>query len=246
MGPRWPHTPAALLIALALTLLLALTASAAAEQGATAQTLWVAGNYRAAYEAAAQEDTAAAQLLAARAATDLVIYGQPAGSGDEERAWLERAVEAAQRAQALAPTAAAPVVAEVRAKGELARRSGILQNLSSASELRRLFERALALEPEDADALVGFAMWHLEVSLRGVGWLYGAKQDAVLPLLERGVAAAPNQINLRVEYATALNALGETGAALEQLERALVLKPETAVDRAEAARAKALKESLAP
>ena len=109
-----------------------------------------------------------------------------------------------------------------------------------ATELKRLFEKALELNPQDADALVGFGMWHLELVEAGVGWLYGGKRDQVMPLVEAGVAAAPEQVNLRVEYATALRAFAQPELAREQLEAALALPARSAVDRAEQERARRL------
>jgi tetratricopeptide (TPR) repeat protein len=197
--------------------------------------LWHDGDFAAAYESAAPQQTLPLQLLAARSAIDQVVYVlAPAGADlPEQLVWLRRAVSAAEQAVRLDAGSAAAVMALARAKGEVARRSGVLQNLNVAGELKQLFDQALALEPNNPDALVGLAMWHLELVQAGVGWLYGGKRDAVLPLLEKGVAAAPEQINLRNEYATALLALGTAAQAEQQLRVALQLTPHTAVDRAE-------------
>ncbi len=227
---------------------LALAALLAAS-GALAQTpatLWQQGEFEAAYESASSAleggETAELQLLAARAAADQAVYVlAPNGSPlADQLTWLKRSVTAAERAVALAPDSAQAVVYLARARGEIARRSGILQNLNVAGDLKGLFDQALALDPNDADALVGLAMWHLELVENGVGWLYGGRRDQVLPLLEAGVAAAPQQVNLRLEYATALTSLGEPAKAREQLELALTLPATTAVDRAEQEKAKAL------
>lgn len=226
------------------TVALTLFAPPAAANSALA--LWLAGEYDAAYELAVNVDSWESQLLAARAATDFVIYG-PGGHGtpvEDERLWLTRAMSAAERAMALNPAAAQAVMALARAKGEVARRSGVLQNLGAAGELKRLFDLALRLDPQDADALVGLAMWHLELVENGVGWLYGGKREEVLPLIERGVASAPEQVNLRVEYATALAALGHTQAALEQLTVAVTLPANSATDAAEQVRAERLAATL--
>lgn len=197
----------------------------------------------AAYETAvADEGSAPAQSLAARAAADQAVYSLAAegASLEEQFEWLRRSVAAAERALTLDPGSSVAYVHLARGRGEMARRSGILQNLNVASELKRLFDKALELNPADADALVGLGMWHLELVENGVGWLYGGRRDQVLPLVEAGVAAAPKQVNLRVEYATALTALGQDVAAREQLEVALALPAVSAVDRAEQARARRL------
>lgn len=204
------------------------------------------GEYQAAWEKANAVQTAAMQTTAARAATDQVVYrlaldGAPTA---DQMTWLERAVDNAQAAVDLDPNSAAAVVQLARAKGEIARRSGILQNLGVAPELKGLFDRALKLDPDNADALVGLAMWHLELVENGVGWLYGGKKDQVRPLLERGVAAAPQQVNLRVEFATALMALGDEAGAREQLETALGLPSARASDDVEKAKASAMLQRL--
>lgn len=205
--------------------------------------LWQRGDFVAAYEAVvADESSAAAQRLAARAAADQAVYVLAAAEAgqDEQFEWLRRSVTAAERAVTLDPNASLAYVYLARGRGEIARRSGILQNLNVATELKRLFEKALELNPQDADALVGFGMWHLELVEAGVGWLYGGKRDQVMPLVEAGVAAAPEQVNLRVEYATALRAFAQPELAREQLEAALALPARSAVDRTEQERARRL------
>ena len=201
--------------------------------------LWQQGDFESAYNASSPQHSAASQLLATRAAADHVVYVlAPAGADlDSQLVWLRRAVTTAEQAVELDPASAQALVYLARARGEIARRSGVLQNLSVAGELRSLFDQALELNPADPDALVGLGMWHLELVLNGVGWLYGGRRDQVLPLVEAGVAAAPRQVNLRVEYATALTALGQPDAAREQLELAVALPATSAVDRAEQARA---------
>ena len=193
------------------------------------------GRYTDAYQAAIHVDTAASQVLAATAASDYAVYGQPSQSA--QLVWLRRARDAAQRAVQLDPGNADAYVQLARAKGEIARRAGVLASLGVVNELHDLFEHALAIDPNDADALVGLAMWNLELAQHGVGWLYGASKGHVRPLLEKGVEAAPQQVNLRVEYATALRALGDDQAAAAQLEKALSLPAKTAADRFEQKRA---------
>lgn len=199
------------------------------------------GAYADAYDAASAVMSGGSQLLAAEAALDQVVYGPAATESSEAQLrWLRRGVDAAQNAVKLDPDSAAALVQLARGKGEIARRSGVLQNLNVAGELKQLFDQALALDPDDADALVGLALWNLELVKAGVGWLYGANKNAVLPLLERGVAAAPEQVNLRVEYGNALRELGDDAAAKQQLELALRLPATSFADQVELERAKAL------
>lgn len=240
-GSRTPSSPARAAACRPRLTVLALAAALAwsAAGAQTPSSLADGGDYVAAWEKASQTQTAAMQTTAARAATDRVVYGlalEGAALADQ-LVWLNRAVTAAQTAVGLDPTSAAALIQLARAKGEIARRSGILQNLGVAPELKELFDRALALEPANADALVGLAMWHLELVENGVGWLYGGRKDAVEPLLARGVAAAPEQVNLRVEYARALIALGKPADARAQLELAASLPSRRVSDDIEKAAA---------
>lgn len=199
---------------------------------------WASGDFALAYALAAEAGTLEGQLLAARSAADQAVYRE--SSPDAALAWLEASETAAQAALALEPPgslAALATMALARAKGEAALHRGLLANSLLPGELRTLFERVLELQPGNPDALVAYGAWHLELTERGVGWLYGGRRAEVLPLMERGVAAAPEQINLRVEYAIALRALGRNEAAAAELAKALSLTAATAVDRLEQERA---------
>ena len=202
---------------------------------------WLAGNFADAYQAAVQVDSAAAQLLASRAASDQAVYLETEAAAAGE--WLKRAEAAALRSLELEPSgalAAAANMALARAKGEAGLHRGGLANARLPGELRTLFERALELEPDNADALVAYAAWHFALTEIGVGWLYGGDRAQVLPLMERGVAAAPRQLNLRVEYARVLLSLDREGEAREQVETALGLPALSAADEFEQARAREL------
>lgn len=210
-------------------------------QGVAGGAEWLAGDFAAAYQLAAQVDSATAQLLASRAASDQAVYleSEVAAAG----AWLRRAETAALRSLELEPSgplAAASTMALARAKGEAGLHKGGLANARLPGELRALFERTLELEPDNADALVAYAAWHFALTEIGVGWLYGADRAQVLPLMERGVAAAPRQLNLRVEYARVLFALDRPVEAREQVETALALPAATAADGFEQVRAREL------
>ena len=220
-------------LALLLVLLEASPVHAAGPQEAL-----TAGRYGEAYHQSIGVDSAASQVLAATAASDEAVYGN--GNADQQLTWLRRARDAAQRATELDPSNAEAYVQLARAKGEIARRAGVMASLNVVGELKSLFDKALSIDPNNADALVGYALWNLQLTQHGVGWLFGADKSKVLPLLRQGIAAAPKQINLRVEYATALRTLGRAKAADEQLKKALQLPASSAVDRAEQARARAL------
>lgn len=205
---------------------------------------WAAGDFAAAYREAVQVDTATAQLLASRAAADQAVYLEEESAA--ARHWLELAEAAALASLQLEPAgplASAATMALARAKGESGLHRGALANARLPGELRTLFERTFELDPENADALVAYAAWHFALTELGVGWLYGADRAKVLPLMERGVAAAPGQLNLRVEYARVLLALGREDDGRAQVAVALGLSADTAADSFEQARARALLET---
>lgn len=233
------------LLTFAITLFLGTNAFAHAQpvphQGVPGGTAWVIGDFAAAYEEAVQVDSADAQLLASRATADQAVYVEV--EPDEALRWLALAEDAAERAfknDPAGPVAALATMALARAKGEAGLHRGGLANARLPGELRALFERALEIDQENPDALVAYAAWHFALTEIGVGWLYGADRGQVLPLMQRGVAAAPRQINLRVEYARVLFALGLVDEGREQVITALELPAETAADEFEQERAREL------
>lgn len=199
------------------------------------------GAYAEAYETAHVTDSAAAQLLAARAAIAHALFAEV--DETEARVWLDRGLVAADRALVLAPDSPDSLLAKAQARGEIALRGSALGNLNVATELRELLERAHEIDPEAPDALVGLGMWHVELAARGVGWIYGADPAAGLALVAEGVARAPGRIDLRVEYATALASRDRHAEADEQLSAALALPARTAFDRHQHARAEDLRAS---
>lgn len=230
-----------------ITVLLALTLQATGLAqpvpfgGVAGGDAWQRGEFAVAYEAAKRVDTVAAQLLASRAAADQAVYLESEDDGALD--WLELAEEAAARAIELDPDgawAAAATMALARAKGEAGLYRGALANSRLPGELQTLFERALELDPENADALIAYGAWHFALTEIGVGWLYGGNRRSVLPQMERGIAAAPEQLNLRVEYARTLKGLGHDEEARQQLEIALAMTPETAAEEYEQERAREL------
>jgi tetratricopeptide (TPR) repeat protein len=142
----------------------------------------------------------------------LVAEGRDALSGGAK----ERALACAEEAVALAP----------RLVGALSLRASALAALGRLDEARLAFARALAVEPGDAEALLGAAELHvrrlgpardaletgLEYALRGAR-AAGARKD-------RGLAA-----RLVLVAAMAENDLGRSDRALPHLDRALAALP---------------------
>ncbi len=213
---------------LAAVLLLGL---AFADPGALLQ----AGEFENAYEEAlVYED----YVLAARAASFVALYR---AKDDRARStWFSRAEKAARQAIQRDPNNPEAHFELARALGRLAQYRGILQSLSLAAAVRDELKKTLKLKPDHAGALVALALWHLELSQKGVGWLYGADAGQVIPLFEKAIRLEPEAIIHRVEYAKALLRLGKKAEARKQLEVALKLEPKDARDRLEQERARAL------
>jgi tetratricopeptide (TPR) repeat protein len=201
-------------------------------QPAAAQSNGVAlfemGSFVEAFEVAELVPSGASQLLTAQAAIAQALY--VAETQEDQLMWLERALDAAHRATEMTPDAASAWLELAHARGEIAFRTDVLQNLDAAVELRDMIDRALMLDPDHPNALVALGMWHLGLTGRGEEWLFGARRDDVLDLVERGVSLGPRDIELRIEYAKALLAFGAPAAAREQLEIAIELPVRTAVD----------------
>lgn len=206
-----------------LLVLLVVSFSALAFAGAAE--LLAEGKFQAAYEAAVEEGN---WVLAARAASFYAMY--QAETNKERAAWFSKAEAAAKKAIQEDPENPEGYFELARALGRLAQYRGILQSLSLASAVRDNLNKALELNPNYASAMVALALWHLELSQKGVGWLYGASEKKVIPLFEKAIQLEPNRIIHRYEYAKALARLGKTQEALKQLEVALSLPPKDARD----------------
>ncbi|WP_457633820.1 hypothetical protein [Oceanithermus desulfurans] len=169
--------------------------------------------------------------LAAAAEAANLIAQYRAKSDAERRAWLERAQETARRAIRLFPDAAEGYYQLAHAQAEVIRFVGVLAKLSLASEIKRNLERALELDGGHARAVMGLALWHLQLAKRGFGWLYGASLGEVVPLFEWAVSLDPSSVAIRKNYGFALMQLGRPEDARKQLEAALALPVKSVPDR---------------
>ncbi|GEM90099.1 tetratricopeptide repeat protein [Oceanithermus desulfurans] len=185
------------------------------------------------FEAAWTQGRGAERLgdLAAAAEAANLIAQYRAKSDAERRAWLERAQETARRAIRLFPDAAEGYYQLAHAQAEVIRFVGVLAKLGLASEIKRNLERALELDAGHARAVMGLALWHLQLAKRGFGWLYGASLGEVVPLFEWAVTLEPDSVEIRKNYGFALMQLGRPEAARKQLEAALALPVKSVPDR---------------
>ena len=210
-------------------ILIVLALAGALAQERNPRALLNEGEFAAAWAAGNASSRTADVLVAAEAANLMAQYR--AQTDAERRVWLERAQQAARRAVALDPESAEGYYQLAHAQAEVIRFVGVLAKLGLASEIKRNLERALELDPNHARAVMGLALWHLQLARRGFGWLYGASLGEVVPLFEWALTLEPQNVEIRKNYGFALMQLGRRDAARAQLERALALPVQSVPDR---------------
>jgi tetratricopeptide (TPR) repeat protein len=129
-----------------------------------------------------------------------------------------------------------------RVTGELASLRGVFAALTqgAATRMKDNLDKAIALNPKNATALVALASWNAQIGTSGAGFLFGADVGKVVPLMEKAIALEPNQIIHRVEYAKALLLLDPKNKpkAIELLEKAVTLKANDVAEGFDLERAK--------
>ncbi len=165
------------------------------------------------------------------------VYAAGQTEGDTAEALYEAAVTAAKEAVELVPDDLEAHMALVRAWGRLAQYRGVLESLNIATLMKEEIDFILERNPEHDGALHALALWHLNVP-----WVFGGRSDKTRGLFEQALAVRPTVLHY-LEYGEALLTLGDPAAARQQLEAALKMPAETAADRNEQARARALLES---
>ncbi len=123
-----------------------------------------------------------------------------------------------------------------RAQGRLSQLRGVLASLAQGygATVKENLEKCIKLDPKHAGAKVALALWNAEIVNKGVGWLYGADGNRVVPLMEEAIKLEPDTIIHRVEYAHALVLLDKAknkAKAIELLESALKLKVNDAAEQ---------------
>lgn len=170
-------------------------------------------------------------LLAAQAANLYALY---IATGDSEIVkWFALGQEAAQRALEFNLQLAEAHFELARSTGGQLSQQNLLGRMNSVSAMRDHLLQALRLRPDYPEAKAALGVWHLEVSLAGIGWLYGASTNQVRPLFEEALRLEPTSILIRVWYAQALVKMGAPQQARVQLEQALRLTPRNAAERFE-------------
>ncbi|MEX2501329.1 MAG: hypothetical protein WD336_03045, partial [Trueperaceae bacterium] len=156
-----------------------------------------------------------AWATAARAAIAHAFYRlEPDEPADP---WLQRALEATDRALALDADHVPALLLRAQALGERGLTAGF-PDLNFPKRLRTMLEHAYALAPDDPDAQVALGLYHLELTRRGMGWAFQARADRGHELTRRGLdAAPPGRLDLRLMVGRMHLDRGETELGLELL-----------------------------
>ncbi|MBL26446.1 MAG: hypothetical protein CMM50_02685 [Rhodospirillaceae bacterium] len=220
--------------------------SASAQSLAQAKHLLDQGEFMAAAEEGTGLDSAEGEVIAARA---LTYYGRFLAPEAERETILKQAIGHAERAVAIAPDSAEAYVELAHASGRYARQIGVLaaMNEGFAERIKKALDQAIALDPDNAAALVSRGSWNAEiVSSAGrimASVLYGASRSDALADYERALAEGGTSPGIYREVARGLLLLdekefGERARGL--LEKAIALPAATAIDRIDQDRAQTL------
>lgn len=225
-------------------LILSVAGPALADIGAARQA-YASGDYVFAAETAAEIESADAQVLAAEAiSTRLVLEGADARAARTARDHAEAALE-------MEPDSVSALVQLAVSYGLEARASSDFANYfrGSAARGREALDRALTLEPGNAQARAVSGAWHLEILWRGgetAQRLYGANAPDGIADFEAALrlGAAPMAGAQYAALLLALDPAAHRDRAEAALDWTLTQPVETAFDDAAVQRAGALREAL--
>jgi tetratricopeptide (TPR) repeat protein len=105
--------------------------------------------------------------------------------------------------------------------GELSKRSPITIGLRSVDDIKESMSRVLELQPDYQAASAYDALGQIELKTR----LKGGDPQKAVEYLEKGLALAPDNSNIRVHLAEAYLAVKRDTDARRQLEQVLQMKP---------------------
>jgi tetratricopeptide (TPR) repeat protein len=181
----------------------------------------------------------------ARQYSDLVV---DLSTPTEKKASVERALDYARRAVALAPTNAENVLSVAICLGKLGLFSGTRDKVRYSRLMREEAERALALDPGYAWAHHILGRWHHEVAELGTtarlfvrlfyGGLPDASADAAVRHLQRAVELEPGQLNHHLELGFAYVAARQPAQARAAFAAGLALPSREKHDESAKARAR--------
>lgn len=200
------------------------------------------GKFKKAYFEAIASEHSNSFLTAAKAAN---LYAEFILTNNKEKEdFFQLAVEQANSAIAVDNNNYLAHYQKAYAQAQLIRFSGVLSKINLASSIKHHLDSALKANSKHAESLAALALWHLQLSQRGLAWIYGANQNEVIPLFEQAVLNEPENISICKDYGFALIKLEIFDNAKKQLEQCLELKARSAKDEFGLARAQSLLNSL--
>jgi hypothetical protein len=214
------------------TVCLALLGLAVAAGIADVKAMYAKGQFKEASDMAANLKTSEGFAWAAKALSTYALT-RPTSDQDELYAKSEGYSKRAIDLDANNPEG---YFEAARAQGRLSQLRGVLASLAQGygATIRENLEKCIKLDPKHAGAKVALALWNAEIVNKGVGWLYGADGNRVVPLMEEALKLEPDVIIHRVEYARALTLLDRNknkAKSIELLEGALKLKVNDAAEQ---------------
>jgi len=177
------------------------------------------------FEQAAAADAAdyAARWEGARAVYFLGAYPMENAPDKDRMALFDRGIALARQAIALRPDGVEGHFWLGVLLGVYGEAKGIFKSLALVPDIRAEMETCLRLDPAVSgwgpDRVLGRMLYRLP-------WFKGGDKKASRVHLERSLAGAPDDALTRLYLAETLEALGEKGAAREQLAQIVAMTPE--------------------
>jgi hypothetical protein len=228
--------------------LLANVAPAFAQETKSPIELYRAGQYEAAIAAGEAANSGEGLAAAARAALAIAnLRDVPCAP------CLQRAENLARRSIALDKSHPEGFVFLAVSLGYEARIAGSIraQFAHYPEQAKQAIDQALAIAPNDAFSLAAAGAWHIEVVRNGgilARPMYGARVDAGIDYFHRAVAADPENLVIRVQYALSLSGYDlktYNDDVTSQFNAVARIAPRTAYERALKERAHGLLDLIA-
>ncbi|MBB5375255.1 tetratricopeptide (TPR) repeat protein [Deinococcus metalli] len=224
----------------ALSAVLALSVTAAAQSQPAAQALLDQGKWQEAASAGAALNTSAGLTLAAEATT----AGASLVPDNQKKALFQKAQDYASAAIAKDRSNADAYFELARAQGRLAQFVGVFQSLGLAKDVKANLDKALELNPKMAGGYVALGLWNATLDSGGLKGAIavqatGASRSNVAPNFEKAISLEPNTPIHRIEYANALLLQGKKAEAAAQLDKAVAMPAVTFWEKRDLEQAKA-------
>lgn len=191
-------------------------------QANRAQDFFKQGDYVRSYHAAIQDGDVMAASLAAWAH---VTFKDP-----QNAIWINRGLKVARQAVKQNPRSSEAYIQLSSMLGNRAELHGIsMAGFSMAKESKAAIEKAVAISPEDPNALTGLARWHSGAYIRG-GRLVGGNPEKARSLATKALKLGTNNTTVLMDIAIILAELKDSRAT-KFLKKGLAIRPDNALER---------------